>query len=175
MRNGQGLLNANLVVSNLIGDTRLNPLIELPMWLPGLVLERRAFSDYRTWTLEQLALTTSYLLGADEPMLAGETTMFGSFWLNTIKRNLAVVVTAAHVLVLRIDFVDGQPRWVALAARPHDVKIYLSNALFGIQPTLVVVYGSWQWAIRGQARVFQPEPVLQAWRQASVGAAPRTA
>ena len=174
MGNGQGLLNANLVVSNLIGGTRLNPLIELPMWLPGLVLERRAFSDYRTWTLEQLALTTSYLLGADEPMLAGETTMFGSFWLNTIKRDLAVVITAAHVLVVRIDFVDGQPRWVALAARPGEVRIHLTNAGFGIQPTLVVVHGTWQWAIRGQARVFQPEPVLQAWRQASAGAVPNT-
>jgi hypothetical protein len=175
MRNGKGLLTANFVVSNLIGSSRLNPLIELPMWLPGLVLERHAFSAYRTWTLEQLALTTSYLLGADEPMLAGETTMFGSFWLNTIKRDLAVVVTAAHVLVLRIDFVDGQPRWVALAARPGDVKLYLTSAGFGIQPTLVVVHGSWQWAIRGQARVFQPDAVLQAWRQASAGTVPTSA
>jgi hypothetical protein len=175
MRTGMGLLSANFVVANLLGGTRLAPLIELPMWLPGLVLERRAFHDYRTWTLEQLALTTSYLLGSDEPMLAGETTMFGSFWWNTIKRDLAVVVTAAHVLVLRIDFVNGQARYVALAARPRDVKIYFSNALFGIQPTLVVVCGSWQWAIRGQVRVFQPEPVLQAWRQASPGAVPKTA
>jgi hypothetical protein len=28
--------------------------------------------DYRSWTLEQLALATAYLLGPDEPMLAGE-------------------------------------------------------------------------------------------------------
>lgn len=78
-----------------------------------------------------------------------------------------MLVTAPHVLVLRIDFVDGQPRWVALAARAGDVKIYLTNAAFGIHPTLLVVHGSWQWTIRGEARVFQPDPVLQAWRQSA--------
>jgi hypothetical protein len=67
-------------------------------------------------------------------MQADETTMFGSFWLNTIKRDLAVVVTAVHVLVLRIDSVDGQPRWIALAAWACDVKVYLTNTGFGIQP-----------------------------------------
>ena len=40
--------------------------------------------------------------------------------------------------------------------------------------SLVVVHGSWQGAIRRQARVFQPVPVLQAWRQ-SAGTLPTTA
>jgi hypothetical protein len=44
-----------------------------------------------------------------------------------------------------------------------------------IHPTLVVVHGTWQWAITGEARVFQPNPVLQAWRQASAGTVPKPA
>jgi hypothetical protein len=167
LRKGLGLLTADFVGSNLIGAARLAPLIELPVGVVGLVLEQRAFRDYRSWTLEQLALATAYLVGPDEPMLAGETTMYGSFWLGVIKRDFAVVITAAHVLVLQIDFVDGQPRWVALAARPTDVKIELRTGLFGYNPTLFVIHGSWQWAIRGYQRVFQPEPVLRAWRQAA--------
>jgi len=31
-----------------------------------------ALRDYRSWKLEQMALATTYLLGPDEPMLAGE-------------------------------------------------------------------------------------------------------
>jgi len=169
MRKGDDLLNAAFVTSNLLGGARLEPLISLPMGVAGLVLEQRAFRDYRLWTLEQLALATAYLLGPDEAMVAGETTVLGSFWLGTIKRDVAVVVTAAHVLILRIDFVDGQPRWVALAARPSDVKFELRSGLFGYNPMLVVTHGSWQWQIRGTQRVFQPDPVLQAWRQAAAG------
>jgi hypothetical protein len=168
------LLNSNLVAANVIGGSRLYPLLALAA-VPGIVLERRGFRDYRTWTLEQLELVVPYLLGPDEPMVAAETTMYGSFFWGTIKRDLAVVVTAAHVLILRIDFVDGQPRWVALAARPGAVRIYLTSGPLGIHPTLVVVHGTWQWAITGEARVFQPEPVLQAWRQAGAGTVPNTA
>ena len=169
MRKGDDVLSATFVTSNLLGGARLEPvisLLSLPMGVAGLVLEQRAFRDYRLWTLEQLALATAYLLGPDEVMVAGETTMFGSFWLGTITRDLAVVVTAAHVLVLRIDFVDGQPRWVALAARPSEVQIFFRSGPFGYGPSLVVVHGAWQWQIRGYQKVFQPEPVLQAWRQA---------
>ena len=98
--------------------------------------------------------------------MAGKTTIFGTFFLGTAKRDFAVAVTAAHVLVFRIDFLDGQPRWVALAARPGEVKIELRSGAFGYNPMLLVMHGSWQWQIRGYQRVFQPGPVLQAWRQA---------
>jgi hypothetical protein len=167
MRKREGFLAASVVVGDVVGGGRLAPLVELPLALPFLVLQQRAFDDYRTWTLEQLALATSYLLGPSEPMLAGETTMFGSFFLGTVKRDLAVAVIRAHVLVLRTDFVDGQPRWVALAARPSEVKMDLRSGPFGYGPILVVVHRGLQWVIRGYQRVFQPEPVLQAWRQAA--------
>jgi hypothetical protein len=98
MRRREGFLGANMLVGNLIGGSRLEPPVMLPLAVPYLVLERRAFVDYRAWTLEQLALATAYLLGPDEPMLAGETTMFGSFWLGTVTRDRPVAVTGAPSL-----------------------------------------------------------------------------
>jgi hypothetical protein len=126
-----------------------------------------AFRDYRLWTLEQLAIATSYLLGPNEPMLAGETTMFATYLDGVVIRDFAVVVTASRVLVLRIDSLDGQPRWVSLAAHPRDVRIELHSGWFGYGPTLRVTSQGAQWAIRGYQRVFRPEPVLQAWHHAA--------
>jgi hypothetical protein len=165
------LLGASIVEGIGIGSSRLEPLIGLPLGLLYLNKERRALREYRTWTLEQLALTVEVLLGPDEPMLAGETTMFRTLLLATITRDYAVAVTAAHVLVLRFDFLDGQPRWVALAAHPRDVAIQLSSGPLGYNPTLVVTRGNVRFAIRGQSRIFEPQPVLNAWRQAASGAA----
>jgi hypothetical protein len=127
-----------------------------------------ALRDYRSWRLEQLALATAYLLGPHEAMLAGETSLLdshiaGGLW----TWDLAVAVTAAHILVFGIDSLDGQPRWVALAGRPADVKIKLRSLVFGLDPTLLISFGNGQWRIRGTPSVFRPEPVLEAWRQAA--------
>ena len=131
-----------------------------------------ALRDYRSWRLEQLARATAYLLGPDEEMLAGETSILDSHVAGTVvKRDLAVAVTPAHILVFGIDSLDGQPRWVALARRPTEVKLELRSLLFGLDPTLLISYGSGQWRIRGTPRVFRPEPVLEAWRQAATGMA----
>jgi hypothetical protein len=133
----------------------------------SMFVQHRAFRDYRLWTLEQLATATSYLLGPNEQMQAAETTMFATYFDGVVIRDFGVVVTASRVLVLRIDSVDGQPRWVGLAAHPRDVKIELTSGWFGYGPTLRVSSRSGQWAIRGYQRVFKPEPVLQAWHHAA--------
>jgi hypothetical protein len=146
-------------------------------WLTGsalIVVGMRAGRAYRSWTLEQLALATAYLLGPDEPMQAGEggTLEADKMDLPPYRRDLAVAVTAAHVLVFRIDSVDGQPRWIALAARCKDVKIEVTKGIRstrdGIQvgPDLVVSGWNGQWTIRG-ASWFKPDPVLEAWRHAT--------
>ncbi len=145
-------------------------------WLTGsalIVVGMRASRAYRSWTLEQLALATAYLLGPDEPMLAGEggTLVADQFDLPPWRRDLAVAVTAAHVLVFRIDSVDGQPRWIALAARTSRVKIEVLRGIrttregVAVGPDLVVSDRNGQWTIRGSSW-FQPDPVLEAWRQA---------
>ena len=127
--------------------------------------------DYRSWTLEQLALATAYLLGPDQPMLAGEVSIYDL--VDSWARGLAVAVTAAHVLVFRIDHVEGQPRSVALAARLTDVRIEARSGVFGyLWPALVVSGGNGRWTINGYGRrVFEPEPVLDAWRKAANGTA----
>jgi hypothetical protein len=146
-------------------------------WLTGsalLVVGNRASRDYRTWTLEQVALAAAYLLGPDEPVLAGEggTLVADQFDLPPWRRDLAVAVTAAHVLVFRIDSVDGQPRWIALAARCSDITIEVlrgpRTTREGIvaSPDLLVSGWNGQWTIRGSSW-FKPDPVVEAWRQAA--------
>jgi hypothetical protein len=136
-------------------------LIFLLPWLAAL-------RDYRSWRLEQLALATAYLLGPDEAMLAGETSLWDShITRGSVTRDVAVAVTAAHILVLDIDSLDGQPRWVALAGRPTDVKIELRSLVFGLFPALWISRGNVHSRIRGTPTVFRPEPVLEAWRQAA--------
>jgi len=127
-----------------------------------------ALRDYRSWKLEQVALATAYLLGPHEAMLAGETSVLDSHIARGfVTRDLAVAVTAAHITVFGIDFLDGQPRWVALASRPTDVKMERRSWVFGLCPALWISCGDRQWRIRGMPSVFRPEPVLEAWRQAA--------
>jgi hypothetical protein len=144
------------------GNTSIN--LALIFFFPLLA----ALRDYRSWKIEQLALATAYLLGPHETMLAGETSSLDSPIAGSRKqRDLAVAVTAAHVLVLRIDSLDGQPRWVALAGQPTDVKIKRRSLMFGLYPELLISGGGGQWRIRGFPLVFKPEPVMDAWRQAT--------
>jgi hypothetical protein len=142
----------------------------LPLGLLGLTpAQNLGARDYRSWTLDQLALATAYLLPPDEPMLAGEVSMYDV--LDTWTRDLAVAVTAAHVLVFRIDWVDGQPRSIALVARPSDVKIESPSGMFGyLWPALVVSGWNGRWTIHGYRGAFEPESVLHAWRKAANGA-----
>jgi hypothetical protein len=133
-------------------------------------VNRQGFSDYRTWTIEQLALATAYLLGPDEPMLAGEVSVY-DLW-DAWARDLAVAVTAAHVLVFRIDSVEGQPRWITLAGRATDVNLESRTGLFGwLWPALEVAGRSGRWTIHSFQGEFHPDPVLDAWRKAASGAA----
>ncbi len=129
-------------------------------------VNRRGFDDYRTWTLEQLTLATAYLLGPGEPLLAAEVSVF-DLW-DTWDRDLAVVVTAAHVIVFRIDSIEGQPRWIGLAGRAIDVKIEARTGVFGrFWPALEVTRRNARWLIQGfHGGEFNPDPVLDAWRQA---------
>ena len=129
-----------------------------------------AMSLYRSWKLAQLALATAYMLGPDEPMRAGEIT--------TLTHDegapvLAVAVASTHVLVFRIDSLEGQPRWIALAGRAADVNVKLRTGIekYLLGPALIVTGRYQQLVIGGIPRMFKPEPVLDAWRQAANGIA----
>jgi hypothetical protein len=159
----------------LLGDINQGTLWqETILSLPFIFVERRAFRELRKWSLEQLSSAAAYLLGPDEPMVAGETSLFRpilSFFSYTAYRDLAVLVTTAHVLVLRFDRFDGQPRWVLLAARPQDVRLEASGTVVGAHTTIVVSHGVQRFPIKGTARIAQAEPVLAAWRLAVSGTA----
>jgi hypothetical protein len=133
-----------------------------------------ALTVYRSWKLAQLALATTYLLGPDEPMLAGE--------IATVTRSetdpvLAVAVTPAHVIVFRLDSLEGQPRWIVLAGRASDVNVTVRT---GIEKVLLLpallVTGKYGQAVigglPGMFHTFYPQPVLDAWRQAAGGTGP---
>jgi hypothetical protein len=135
-------------------------LVFFSWWLAALL-------DYRSWRLEQLVLATCYLLGPDEPMLAGETSLSDPHVTRGTVTDLAVAVTAAHIVVFGIDSLDGQPRWVALAGRPADVTIEQHSWGFGLYPSLLIRRGDRQWQIRGRPSVFKAEPVLEAWRHSA--------
>ncbi len=131
----------------------------------GTPVNRRGFDEYRTWTIEQLSLAIAYLLGPDEPLLAGEVSV-GDVW-DGWTRRLAVAVTAAHVIVFRIDHLDGQPRWVGMAARPTAVTMERKTLLFGWMYQALEVRGpNGRWSILGFRgdNNFNPEPVIEAWR-----------
>jgi len=133
--------------------------------IPYLVIEHRFFQAYRRWALDMLASATSYLLGPDEPLIAGEPSVTRPLFSQLAIPDLGVVVTAAHVLVLRMDQVNGQPRWITLAARADAVRVEAPTPVFS-QPTIVVRSGSQWWSIQGAPRVMRPEPVVSAWKRA---------
>lgn len=138
-------------------------------FIPLFIRGDRAMRDYRGWTIEQLALATTYLLGPDEHMVAGETTLLApSALADWWKRDLGLAVTEAHVLVFRIDSFEGQPRWIALAAPAADVTIETFPPFESLVrgPALAVRRGDALWIIRGSAG-FSPDPVIDAWRQAA--------
>ena len=138
--------------------------------IPHLVVIRPALRDYRSWTLEQLAAATAFLLGPKETILGGEATLLPPEYVGaSAVRDLAVAVTAEHVLLFRIDSFDGQPRWVVLVARPTDVKMEVrSFAAAGFMgPALTVSSGNAQWVIRGVPGVWKPKALLDAWRTGS--------
>jgi hypothetical protein len=138
--------------------------------IPHYEVLQPALRDYRLWTLEQLAAATAYLLGPNETMLAGETSLLPPEAIGgSAERDLAMAVTAAHVLLFRIDSFDGQPRWIVLVARPTDVTMEVRSWIKAgfLGSAITVSSGNADWLIRGVPGVWQPEAVLDAWRTAS--------
>lgn len=151
--------------------TQANPLAFIA-GVSFLYAERNAFRDLRLWTLEQLASAATFLLGPEEPMVAGETALYresaalGFFYSRAVHRDLAIAVTTAHVLLLAFDRFDGQPRSVVLAARAVDVRVEAPTPIFS-DPTVLVRARTGTWSLRGAPMVMQPKPVVAAWRAAA--------
>jgi hypothetical protein len=137
-----------------------------------VVVQYRAFKGYREWTLELMALATSQLLDADEPMLAGETTLraLSGFWPRQ-KRDVAIAVTRDHVLLFLFDSFDHPAMRVIVAATPAEVELMLINGL--TQTTLSATCSSRRWFMTGIRGIFKGEPVLEAWRNSRLVRSPQ--
>lgn len=142
------------------------------LMVPFLIFQRPAFRAYRASVLEQVAAATNYLLGPEEPMVAGEVSVWIYPLAGIVAGDLAISVTRRHVLVLWINNSTGRPQRVALAARPRDVRIVFTWGFMWGYPTLSVYQGTRVWLIRGAFGILQREPVLNAWRQALAEAGP---
>jgi hypothetical protein len=130
---------------------------------PWFVLQSRVFRAYRLLTLQQLALATTYLLGPDEPMLAGEPSLFRRMFEIGAARDQAVVITKHHVLILLFRDFAGPPGRVALAARSGDVDIAGNKALIASKITVAIPGRSW--TFKCESWVAEPAQLVAAWRQ----------
>lgn len=171
MANRQKLHDAgNVTMAASLAAREANPIaFGVGLWF--LATQVRAFRNLRLWTLQQLTSATTHLLGLGEPMVAGETSLYargaglGFLYPDAFGRDLSIVVTAAHVLLLAFDSDAGQPRRVALAARAVDVVVEAPTPILS-QPLIKVRRGPQTWWIRGTTRVIQPKPVVAAWKAA---------
>ena len=140
-------------------------------WL--FLKRRRTYRLLREVKLAQLAQATTFLLGHSEPVVAGEASLYPAnpilIWL--LLGRFGVVVTTAMVMVLDSPKMLDPPRSVVMAARANDVQIELGRAGLYRFPALFVKRSDRVWPITGTWGVFQPEPVLQAWRRAGTSAA----
>lgn len=138
------------------------------LWIPWLILYRRAFRAYRELLLEQFRTASDYLLGPYEPVLAAEAGIFTEIIIGAVWGGYGVVVTANHVLVMANDTAMGHPRRVLMAAHPSEVHMQLhQGGILGAYPTILVSLGGQTWPIRGMHSILKAEPVLRAWRAAA--------
>lgn len=132
----------------------------------ALIFMRPVFRGYRASMLTRIAAATTYLLGDNEPMTAGEVAIYPSFWGGLLRGDMALAITDGHVLVMRIDVASARPRSILLVARPSEVDIQFRWGLGWGYPTLYVYQGTRVWPITGAWRILRQDAVLTAWRSA---------
>jgi len=105
---------------------------------------------------------TAQLLGPDEPMVAGETTVFPPYRLwPGVQRDFAVAVTRAHVLMYWFGDYDSPACRVVFAAQPDEVEMRVLTGFLWLKRLAIGHGGRW-WTLRGVWGAFQPEQVIRA-------------
>jgi hypothetical protein len=148
----------------LAGITILGIPVIVPLLIAYEVVLYRAFGLYRQWSLEVLGLATVELFNPPEPMVAGETTLWpnGVLWPST-RRDYAVAVTKAHVVMYRFDHYDSPIARVVFVARSADVEMLKLQGV--LRTSIAVTHSGQRWFLPGLRWVYQAEPVLEAWRK----------
>ncbi|HET7467037.1 MAG TPA: hypothetical protein VFL29_10235 [Candidatus Dormibacteraeota bacterium] len=136
-----------------------------------MVVQWRAFKEYREWSLEQLKVATEMLFGADEPMVAGETTLWPpSGFVPGMRRDFAVAATRSHVVLYQFATADSPTMRVVFAADAAQVRLTQYGGI--MMANLGVFCGGRRWELQGIKRIFNPWPVMAAWQSASAAKMP---
>ncbi len=131
-----------------------------------MVVQWQGFKEYRDWTLEQLQVATEELFGPDEPMVAGETTLWPpSGFVPGMRRDFAVVVTRAHVVLYQFASANSPAMRVVFAAVPSQVRLIDYGGI--LKSNLGVVCGGRRWDLVGIKRIFNARPVIAALHSAA--------
>jgi hypothetical protein len=148
----------------LIGATIIGLPVVLVLAVVRVIVKYRAFKGYRVWSIELLDLATAKLLGPDEPMLAGETTLWPPVGLwPSMRRDYAIAVTRSHVLMFRFAHSNSPLMGVVFAARTSEVDLLVIRGL--IRQSLGVTYAGRRWFLPGMRGIFKGEDVLESWRK----------
>lgn len=131
-----------------------------------MVVQWRAFKEYREWTLEQLQVATAELFGPDEPMVAGETTLWPpSGFVPGMRRDFAVAVTRAHVVLYQFASANSPTMRVVFAAAPSQVRLIDYGGI--LKSNLGIICGAARWDLAGIKRIFNARPVIAALHSAT--------
>ena len=131
-----------------------------------MVVQWQGFKEYREWTLEQLKVATEELLGPDEPMVAGETTLWPpSGLVPGMRRDFAVAVTREHVVLYQFAYANSPTMRVVFAAVPSHVRLIDYGGI--LKSNLGIVCGGRRWDLVGIKRIFKAWPVIAALRAAT--------
>jgi hypothetical protein len=137
-----------------------------PLAIYVMVVQWQGFKEYREWTLEQLKVATEELFGPDEPMVAGETTLWPpSGLVPGMRRDFAVAVTREHVVLYQFAYANSPTMRVVFAAVPSQVRLIDYGGI--LKSNLGIVCGGRRWDLVGIKRIFKPWPVIAALQSAT--------
>jgi len=136
-----------------------------------MVVQWQGFKEYREWTLEQLKVATEELLGPDEPMVSGETTLWPPTGLVPgMRRDFAVAVTTAHVVLYQFAHADSPTMRVVFAAVPSQVRLIDYGGI--LKSNLGIICAGRRWDLAGIKRIFKAGPVIAALQSATAAKVP---
>jgi hypothetical protein len=136
-----------------------------------MVVQWQGFKEYREWTLEQLKVATEELFGPDEPMVAGETTLWPpSGFVPGMRRDFALAVTMEHVVLYQFAFANSPTMRVVFAAVPSQVRLIDYGGI--LKSNLGIVNGGRRWDLVGIKGIFKARPVIAALQSATAAKIP---
>ena len=148
----------------LVPDIAL-PVVDL-LAIYMMVVQWQGFKEYREWTLEQLKVATEELFGPDEPMVAGETTLWPPTGLVPgMRRDFAVAVTRVHVVLYQFAYANSPTMRVVFAAVASQVRLIDYGGI--LKSNLGIICGGRRWDLVGIKRIFKAWPVIAAQQSAT--------